>query len=157
MPYYFKKSKNTTETHKKICAVYGEGAVTGQMCQKWFVKFRAGDFSLDNAPWLSRPFEVDSDQIETLTENNQRYTTWAIADILKISKSSVENNLHQFGYVNCFDVWVPHKLSKKNLLDHISPCNSLLKRNENIIPFLKQIVMGNEKCILYNNVEWKRS
>ena len=24
---------------KKICAVYGEGAVTDQMCQKWFVKF----------------------------------------------------------------------------------------------------------------------
>ena len=21
---------------KKICAVYGEGAVTGRMCQKWF-------------------------------------------------------------------------------------------------------------------------
>ena len=40
MLYYFKKSKSTTETHKKkICAVYREGAVTDQMCQKWFVKF----------------------------------------------------------------------------------------------------------------------
>ena len=34
----FKKG-NTTETQKKICAVDGEGAVTDQMCQKWFVKF----------------------------------------------------------------------------------------------------------------------
>ena len=24
---------------KKICAVYGEGAMTDQTCQKWFVKF----------------------------------------------------------------------------------------------------------------------
>ena len=24
---------------EKICAVYGEGAVTDQTCQKWFVKF----------------------------------------------------------------------------------------------------------------------
>ena len=40
MLYYFKKGKNTTETQtKKICAVYGEGAVTDRMCQKWFVKF----------------------------------------------------------------------------------------------------------------------
>ena len=30
--------------------MYGEGAVTDQMCQKWFVKFHAGDFSLDGAP-----------------------------------------------------------------------------------------------------------
>ena len=28
MVYYFKKGRNATETHKKICAVYGEGAVT---------------------------------------------------------------------------------------------------------------------------------
>ena len=34
MLYYFKKGKNATETHKKICAVYGEGAVTDARCQK---------------------------------------------------------------------------------------------------------------------------
>ena len=28
MLYYFKKGKNATETQKKICAMYGEGAVT---------------------------------------------------------------------------------------------------------------------------------
>ena len=121
MLYYFKKGKNTTETHKKICAVYGEGAVTDRTCQKWFVKFRAGDFSLDNAPWSGRPVEVDSDQIKTIIENNQRYTTWEIANILKISKSSTENHLHQLGYVNRFDVWVPHKLSEKNLFLTIFP------------------------------------
>ena len=118
-------------------------------------KVPAEDFSLDDAPLLGRPVEVDSNQIETLIENNQCYATREIADILEISKSSVENHLHQLGYVNCFDVWVPHKLNEKNLLDHISTCDSLLKRNENV-PFLKQIVMDNEKWILYNNVEWKR-
>ena len=50
---------------KKMCAVYGEGAVTDQTCQKWFVKFRAGDFSLDNAPRSGRQVEVDSNPIET--------------------------------------------------------------------------------------------
>ena len=43
MLYYFKKGNNATETQTKICATYGEGAVTDQMCQKWFAKFRAGD------------------------------------------------------------------------------------------------------------------
>ena len=88
-------------------------------------------------------------------KNNQRYTAWEIADILRISKSSIENHLHQLGYVNHFDVWVPHKLSEKNHLDRISAYNSLLKCNENAL-FLKQIVMGDEKWILYNNVEQKR-
>ena len=88
MFYFFKKGKNTTETHtEKICAVYGEGTLINQMCQKWFAKFHAGDFSLDDAPQLCRPVEVDRDQIETLIENNQRYTIWERADVLKISKS----------------------------------------------------------------------
>ena len=125
MLYYFKRGKNATETHKKICAVYGEGAVTDQTCQKRFVKFRAGDFSLGYAPRSGRPAEVESDQIETFIENNQRYTTWEIADIFKISKSNIENHLQQLGCVNRFDVWVPHKLSEKNLLDRISTCDSL--------------------------------
>ena len=113
MLYYFKKGKNATETQKTICAVYGEGAVTDRTCQKWFAKFGAGDFSLDNAPRLGRPVEVDSDQIEILIETSEHYTTQKIANILKIPKSSNENHLHQLGYVNRFDVWVPHKLSEK--------------------------------------------
>ena len=35
MLYYFKEGKNATETQKKICAVYEEGAVTDRMYQKW--------------------------------------------------------------------------------------------------------------------------
>ena len=102
-----------------------------RMCQKWFEKFRAGDFALDEAPWSGRPVELDSNQIETLIENSQYYTTRETADILKICKSSVENHLYQLGYVNRFDVWVPHTWQKK-LLERISPCDSLLKCNENI-------------------------
>ena len=39
MLYYFRKGKKATEMQRKICAVYGEGAVTNKICQKWFAKF----------------------------------------------------------------------------------------------------------------------
>ena len=77
---------------------------------------------------------------------------WETANILKISKLSFENHLYQLGYVNHFDVWVPDNLFEKYFLDHISTCDSLLKCNENLL-FLKRIMMGNEKWILYNNVD----
>ena len=48
-----------------VCAVYGEDAVTDSSCQKWFAKFPAGDLSLNDAPQLGRPVEVDSVQIKT--------------------------------------------------------------------------------------------
>ena len=40
----------------------------------YVLKFHAGDFSVNDAPQSGRPVEVDSDQIETLIENNQHYT-----------------------------------------------------------------------------------
>ena len=85
---YFKKGKNATEMQKKICAVYGEGAGTDWHVKRGFAEFCAGDFSLDDAAHSGRPVKVDSNQIKTLIENNQCYTTQEIADILKISKST---------------------------------------------------------------------
>ena len=72
---------------KKICAVYGEGVVIDQTCQKWFAKFYAADFLLDDAPQSGRPGEIYSDQIKTWIENNQCYAMREVANILKISKS----------------------------------------------------------------------
>ena len=48
---FSRKVKTQLKCKKKICAVYGEGAVPDGTCQKWFVKFHAGDFLLDDAPW----------------------------------------------------------------------------------------------------------
>ena len=68
--------------------MYGEGAVTDQTCQKWFVKFRAGDFSLDEAPRSARPVGVDSDQIKTLRTIDvipwRRYLTQSNSQINKV-------------------------------------------------------------------------
>ena len=83
----FQEREKVTGMQKKICVVYGESAGADRTCQKRFAKFPAGDFSLDNAPRSGGPGGVDSDQIETLIENNQRSTTGKTANILKISKS----------------------------------------------------------------------
>ena len=61
--------------------MYGEGAVTD--C----VKNGLGSFMLETSAWTMIHGQVDSDQIETLIENYQCYTTWEIADILKTAKS----------------------------------------------------------------------
>ena len=64
--YYLKEGKNTTAMQNKSCAVYREGAVTDWTYQKWFAKFHAADFLLDDALGSGTPAEVDSDHIEIL-------------------------------------------------------------------------------------------
>ena len=79
-----------------------------------------------------------------------------IAETLKIGYGTVQRHLQQLGYVSRLDVWVPHKLTEENLANRISICNSLLKRHESD-PFLKRIVTGDEKWIIYDNIVRKRS
>lgn len=61
---------------------------------------------------------TDDNQIKTLTENNLHYTK--LAETLNLSKSTIHEHLVKLGYSNRYDVWVPHDLNEKNLLDHIS-------------------------------------
>ena len=80
------------------------------------VKSSLQSFILEISYWTilqsGRLVEIDDNDIKTLIENNQCYTTSKIANILNISKSSFENHLYQFAYVYHFDLWVPYKLCK---------------------------------------------
>ena len=104
-----------------------------------------GDLSLDYAPWSGKPVEVDRNQIKTLTENNQHHTTREIADILKCPNQMLK--IICTSLVMLIALMFGFHISEKNLLDHISACDSLLKRKENVL-FLKQIVTGGEKDTL---------
>ena len=49
-----------------------------------------------------------------------------------MSKSTIHEHFVKLGYINHFDVWVPHDLTEKNLMDRISICDSLYKRGDTI-------------------------
>lgn len=156
MLFYFRKGENAAETQREICSVYGEDAVDDSTVRKWFRRFRDGNFNLEDEKRSGRPSEIDSHQILALVETDRHKTTREIADNLKINQSTVVRRLRQLGMVSKSDVWVPHELSQRNLINRISACDSLLKRYE-IDPFLNRMVTGDEKWIVYNNVKRKRS
>jgi len=154
--YYFKKGKRAAEAHKKICGIYGDDALTERVCQKWFAKFRSGDFDVNDAPRSGRPTEINSSDVKAIIDENPFQSVREIAATLNISHTSVENHLRQLGYVFRDNVWMPHELTEANLATRISICDSLQKRQEND-PFLKRMVTGGEKWIVYDNVARKRS
>jgi len=79
-----------------------------------------------------------------------------IARELSIDHKKVLNHLHKAGYKKKLDVWVPHELSVRNMMDRINICDTLLKRNE-IEPFLKRMITGDKKWITYDNPTRKKS
>ena len=153
--YYFRKVKNAVQAWKNLCDVYGENSLTERQCQNWFARLRSGDFDLKDAPRSGRLTEVD-EKIKAMIENNRRSTTQEIAEKLNISHTCVERHLEQLGYVNKFDIWVPHEWNEIQLTKRISICDSMLKRNGND-PFLKWILTGDEEWDVYDKIVQKRS
>ena len=52
----FRKGKNTVKARTKLCAVYMD-VLSVRQCQKWFPKFRSGNFDLEDAPHPDRPIK----------------------------------------------------------------------------------------------------
>lgn len=84
MLFFHRKGKNATQASNKICAVYGKGAVAERTVRKWFVRFKADDFNFKDQERPGRTSTTDEDQIKTLIENNSRYTTRKLAEMLNM-------------------------------------------------------------------------
>lgn len=154
--FYYRKGKNAVQARKKLSDVYGEDVLTERQCQNWFAKFRCGNFDVEDAPRSGRPVEADEDTIKALIDANRRITTREIAERLNLSNSTVHDHLKRLGLISKLDIWVPHVLTERNLCRRIDIYDLLLKRQEND-PFLKRIITGDEKWVVYNNVKRKRS
>lgn len=154
--YYFQKGKNASQVHKKLCEVYGVKAIKERQCQNWYLKFRRGDLSLKDDHRPGRSLDVSEEQIEEIIEMDRHVTTRQIAEKLNVSHTCIEKRLRKMQYSKKLDIWVPYELKEINLIQRLSICDLLLKRNEND-PFLKRLITGDEKWVTYDNVNRKRS
>ncbi|XP_076302040.1 histone-lysine N-methyltransferase SETMAR-like [Lasioglossum baleicum] len=141
MLFFFRMGKNATQAANKICAVYGDDPVAERTVHQ-------------ELP--GRPSTTDEDMVRSEIENSTCSTLRQLAGMLNKSKSAILDHTVNLGYVNRLDVWVQHNLTKKNLLDLVSICDLLYKRNEET-PFLKQLVTGNEIWVIHKNVQRRRS
>ena len=79
-----------------------------------------------------------------------------IEKMLKIPNLTIDCYIQHLGLVKKLDIWIPHELKEIHLTKRINACDLHLKRNE-FDPFLKRIITGDEKWIVYNNAVRKRS
>ena len=124
--------------------------MTERQCQNWFAIFRSANFNPEDAPCPGRPLEADVDKIKSLVDANLRKIIREIAERLKCVKRD------RLGLISKLDIWVPHVFTYRNLLCRINDCDTLI-RHQRKDPFLKRMVTGDEKWVVYNNVKRKRS
>ncbi|GFW83646.1 histone-lysine N-methyltransferase SETMAR [Trichonephila clavipes] len=91
-----------------------------------------------------RPVIENGDKITDIIKVDRPVSICRITQELQSDHKTVLNHLRKVRLKKKLDVWLPHQLTPKNMMDQISICEALAKRNE-IDQFLKQIVNGDEK------------
>ncbi|XP_054001999.1 histone-lysine N-methyltransferase SETMAR-like [Hylaeus anthracinus] len=143
MFHCFKIDSTPKNTANEICEVYGDRSITVQTVWNWFKRFRAENFNLKDEDRSGRPSTTDTDLIKAYLDENPRSCVREIADAVNIPRTTIHKHLTKLGYVNLYEVWVPHQLTESNLLNRISTCDLLIQRNKRE-PFLTKLITGDE-------------
>lgn len=88
---------------------------------------------------FGRPVTDKISAIFEKVEQDRHISSYGIAEELDVDHKTVLRHLRKSGYKKKLDIWVPHDLTERNLMQRVSICDSLLKRN-NSEPFLKQLL-----------------
>ncbi|KAJ0183521.1 hypothetical protein K1T71_001497 [Dendrolimus kikuchii] len=136
-----------------------QGKVEGtraRVAQIWFKRFQSGNFDIKDARRSGRPVTDKIDAIFEKVEQHRHISSYDVAGELGIDHKTVLAHLKKAGYTKKLDIWVPHELTERNLMNGVLICDSLLRRNETE-PFLKKLITGDKKWITYDKNVRKRS
>ncbi|GFT86832.1 histone-lysine N-methyltransferase SETMAR [Trichonephila clavipes] len=142
--YSRSQSENASKAVEIVNGVYGADTVTANYVQFWLRRFCSGIFDLKDAPRTGRSVVESIDKITEIIKIEWHVSSRSIAQGLKIDRKTVLSHLIKVGFKKKLHVWVPHHLTPKNMMYRISICEALAKLNE-ICPFLKRMVIGDEK------------
>ncbi|GFX22695.1 histone-lysine N-methyltransferase SETMAR [Trichonephila clavipes] len=154
--FFFDKGKNASQVAEIVNDAYGADTVTANYVQFWFRPFRSSIFDVKDAHRTGRPVVENVDKITEVIEVDRHVSSRTIAQELKKDHKTVLNHLRKVGLKKKLDVWVSHPVTLRNMMDRICICEALAKRNE-IDPFLKRMVTGDEKWVTYDNIARERS
>ena len=104
----FELGHNTAEAPKNICCVKGEGAIDHISVTRWFKKFYLGCKDLDDQAMSGRPKTMEFKAMLKAVEANPTSNTPRVSRKLRISQSSMINQLHDLSK-SIWSCWiVPH-------------------------------------------------
>ncbi|XP_014787037.1 histone-lysine N-methyltransferase SETMAR-like [Octopus bimaculoides] len=91
-------------SYGEICEGYGDDIVGKSTVRRWFAKFKAGEFSLEDDSCSGRPSTLDEDALKAKTEENSNIRARELTEELEVSKSTAYEHLVKLGYISRYNV-----------------------------------------------------
>ena len=153
--HYFNMKKTATESHRILVEAYGEHALADRMCQKWFARFKSGDFGLEVEERLGQPKKFEDEKLEALLDEDRCQTQEELAESLGVTQAAISKRLKASGYIQKQGNWVPHELKPRDVERRFCISEMLMERHQKK-SFLHRIVTGDEKWIHYDKSKRKK-
>ena len=113
--YYFNMKKAAAESHLFSVEVYGEHALAERMSQKWFARFKNGDFGLEDEERPGKPKKFEDEELEALLDEDCCQTEEELAKSLGVTQAAISKRSKAAGYIQKQGNWVPHKLKLRDI------------------------------------------
>ncbi|KAK6018491.1 hypothetical protein OSTOST_15919 [Ostertagia ostertagi] len=121
--------------------------MTERTAQRWFARFRSGEFELHDHTPPGRTSEFDHERLQELVQEDSRQSTRELGQQIGCSKATVSRQLRWMGKSQKFGAWVPHLLERSRQASTLLHCRLSACAQR----FLYRIVTGDEKWCLYLN------
>jgi len=151
---FFHLKKSAAESYRLLVEAYGEHAPTQRTCERWFVRFRNGDFDLEDEERPGQPKKFEDAELQTLLDENSCRTQQELASVLNVDQTTIGKRLHAMGKIRKLGKWVPHQLNENQRNARITACRKHLAEHKKH-SFLSRIVTGDEKWVYYENPKRK--
>ena len=85
------------------------------MCQKWFARFKSGDFGLEDEESPGQPKKFEDKELEALLDEDCYQTQDELAESLGVTQAAISKRLKAAGYIQKQGNCVPHELKPRDV------------------------------------------
>lgn len=95
---FFHLKKKATEAHQLLTEAYPEFNIDLRMCQRWFARFRDGDFDVEDKERPGQPKKFEDEELEALLDEDPSQTQEELAKSLGVAQQSISDRLKRSHY-----------------------------------------------------------
>ena len=111
--HYFNMKKTAAESYRILVEVYSEHALAERTCQKWFARFKSGDFGLEDKERPGQPKKFEDEELEALLDEDCCQTQEELAESSEVTQAAISERLKAAGYIQKQRNWVPCELKPR--------------------------------------------
>ena len=97
--HYFNMKETAAESHRILVGVYGKHALDERTGQKWFARFKSGDFGLEDEECPGQPKKFEDKELEALLDEDCCQTQEKLAESLGVTQAAISRRLKAAGYI----------------------------------------------------------